>query len=918
MVKADIRRDYYADLGVGPTADTDEIKKQFRKLALKYHPDRNPGREAEFLTKFQAIQAAHEILTDPQQRMKYDTERLRAGYGKLYGPSPPRRTATSGYPAANKTQTPKPQTPRPASYQATPSSGAQKYANYAKAAPQQYERMYEQQARADAFRGFQGMKPNGWSNFDPKTGRPPPTARNMSNGNTVPTQSRGKSAYEHINARQHPDAFGRASTTRKKQGFAPGTPGGDEPMARNVSAYSNTPRPDRSSAFFDSVPAPTAKAKRTPVSSRSETPVEDVAPEFERASHRYATTGGERTYFSSAGLGRTYSMRDSSASSKARSRTNPPSPRSPAQSRHRSASPGIRHQRQSFSSSSTSSSSDADSESESDRLKFASRRRAVPKSRLQTGQHTFQGPGSGEEASTSNYFMENPPLRSQRRYRNLFDGDRPHSYHGIQDQSTDSETLQGHDSDGASFAFRAHQATRAADYTNQGNKTQYGTTQPVEEPATFNVPQHGPKSRSHDNLNKRFSASDWGDVFKPDLFAPNQINGHRRSRSRTSPMRGRPETRGDFKSPSNVTPSNDEAGIQSKPWNQSQFSADAWSQHVQSKNWMFEPAKNQQGNATATSSGRSISRAARRAAQNRQPGVSTEADEEEATILEQSSKQGSVPVVDAMEIDEELSSQPTKLQTEGPVPSQPTPPKPYSNSKGSDEETNGSAGKTSEWMNNLFNMNTLHNVAPFTSSNSGGINDMNDIFTTLPFESRPNDPNSGRRMAPQNRKMSLPQPPKRPARPAVVPIHNDPRNMALPKQSWELYERQMSAYVVEWNKFQRQMLQILAVRQLGFETGLAPRWIDASGDSLRLNTASTEEDADSTAAQTGAGESDADNDAETLVPHHPHGGYKAYFNAVDDYTRVLEHWAVAWERHRECIAQLGDIRQWIRGQRKLV
>ena len=81
-----MRRDYYADLGLTPSAETEEIKRQFRKLALKYHPDRNPGKELEFISKFQAIQAANEILSDPQQRLKYDTDRLRAGYGKLYGP----------------------------------------------------------------------------------------------------------------------------------------------------------------------------------------------------------------------------------------------------------------------------------------------------------------------------------------------------------------------------------------------------------------------------------------------------------------------------------------------------------------------------------------------------------------------------------------------------------------------------------------------------------------------------------------------------------------------------------------------------------------------------------------------------------------------------------------------------------------
>ena len=56
-------------------------------VALKFHPDRNQGHEQEVIAKFQAIQAAHEVLSDSQQRLKYDTERLRAGYGKLYGPA---------------------------------------------------------------------------------------------------------------------------------------------------------------------------------------------------------------------------------------------------------------------------------------------------------------------------------------------------------------------------------------------------------------------------------------------------------------------------------------------------------------------------------------------------------------------------------------------------------------------------------------------------------------------------------------------------------------------------------------------------------------------------------------------------------------------------------------------------------------
>ena len=64
-------RDYYATLGVSRTADTDEIKKVYRKLARKYHPDMNPGdRQAE--AKFKEVTEAYEVLSDPEKRKKYD------------------------------------------------------------------------------------------------------------------------------------------------------------------------------------------------------------------------------------------------------------------------------------------------------------------------------------------------------------------------------------------------------------------------------------------------------------------------------------------------------------------------------------------------------------------------------------------------------------------------------------------------------------------------------------------------------------------------------------------------------------------------------------------------------------------------------------------------------------------------------
>lgn len=64
-------RDYYAILGVSKTASASEIKKKFRQLALKYHPDRNPGNE-EAEAKFKEISEAYEVLSDSDKRAQYD------------------------------------------------------------------------------------------------------------------------------------------------------------------------------------------------------------------------------------------------------------------------------------------------------------------------------------------------------------------------------------------------------------------------------------------------------------------------------------------------------------------------------------------------------------------------------------------------------------------------------------------------------------------------------------------------------------------------------------------------------------------------------------------------------------------------------------------------------------------------------
>ena len=223
-----------------------------------------------------------------------------------------------------------------------------------------------------------------WQQFDPQTGRATPTPGAAPRQQNAPFgNNRQKSAYEYFkeNVRAQAQNPPSPNSPKKRQGFAPGTAGGDEPPAANTSAYTNGRSERPSSMYFDSAPPPTAKKPpAVPEASRH-------SEDYERTSSRYAATGGEKTFFSSAGLGRSSTTRKPSGPWGG-PRTNPPSPVNAEPNRHRSASPKVRR-RPDISPPSSTTSSDMDSLDEEETMfGFNARRKpkAVPKSRLRPHQ----------------------------------------------------------------------------------------------------------------------------------------------------------------------------------------------------------------------------------------------------------------------------------------------------------------------------------------------------------------------------------------------------------------------------------------------------------------------------------------------------------------------------------------------------
>ncbi|KAF4513478.1 hypothetical protein G6O67_000745 [Ophiocordyceps sinensis] len=264
-------RDYYADLELPVTADVQEIKRQFRKLALKYHPDRNPGREVEVNSQFQIIQSAHEVLTDPQQKAKYDAT---LGRSSRF----PAASGVKGNPWQNVGQQFQPP-PRRNTAARNATSGAQRWqSRFSNGVPPTAKQQApsDAEAKKNAARAFENMRKSQAQASDKNTQQqarpsqpPPPPPR------TESARQRAQAAFGFRKAGFHPhSSMPGDEPPVTGQNYYPQRTGAEQPRAP-----SPPPRKPRPTAMPD--PLNQFKSRASFADSRQRSP--------------YSSHGGEKT-----------------------------------------------------------------------------------------------------------------------------------------------------------------------------------------------------------------------------------------------------------------------------------------------------------------------------------------------------------------------------------------------------------------------------------------------------------------------------------------------------------------------------------------------------------------------------------------------------------------------------------------------
>ncbi|KAL8775580.1 MAG: hypothetical protein Q9209_000076 [Squamulea sp. 1 TL-2023] len=955
MVKADAKCDYYADLELPPSCDTNEVKKQFKKLGFTapVQVNRNPGRELEFNSKFQAIQAAHEVLTDPTQRAKYDADRMRNGMVHTYPspsrPNPPPRAAASNFPPPPQRT---PQASSRTNYATSGSSGAGRYSAYMRTDPNNSYKSPadDAKARANAFKAWEQMR---HVQGVPPQARPVPprptknpgyqTAREA--GSFPPQEPSQRTPWDQT---KEPHAgfpkMARSNTTRvpKKGGFAPGFSGGDEPPARHTSAYCNVSKgekPDISRSNFESRPAPPPPSTSASTDQRGsqkrpdplkpfrpKSATEDNFTNSERLSTPYATSGGEKTYFST-GFGRPSSAREGTSagdvydSEPLDKGPNPVNASNTSQRGHRSASPKLRKPRP-VSISSTSSSSSDESLREGVEQLYTSAGQAhgpqnppqnshlrpsyrpfvgvedverdkdyPPRSRSDaSGQQTQSGPPKIDPGQTEG-FME---------HRMKHEAERTHSV-------KEPKPLGSYMSNASSPQQRPlHRPKSWHDkYGAAGQdqvKDSYGRPATGDQPAkpsmftydSFTIPPetktnhpHPPPLRSHssDTISVNFSPLDWHGKFtgrQAEGYFDPPTKKNQATRGRASPTKRQDPAKTQFQPTASTGGSKLQNGSSDMPpppappsgnTQDDQYSPDKWAPYFQpgTLNWppppppVGAPARGASRKRPITPSRRASRTVFKRAAVPKPasvaPAVSDEtSDETNSSTQESGSSQGSG---NGTPMDLDIGSSPSNgadvansQRASNHVDGRDTTPRPPIPPRATIPPRKPTP------RDSHLGLGELKNVAPFVP-NEEGIKDLNDLNTSLPFESKAS---SQATKPPSPQKLALPRPPKPPLAPEK-----------LTQSSWEHYISAMRAYMTAWNLYNTQILAHFNERQASQGSVFKPEWMSAIGEGTEK------------------------------------WGYGKYMQGVEEDFQVRQHWDVSCERHRDCMKVLGTVREKLLG-----
>lgn len=992
----------------------------------------------EFNSKFQAIQAAHDVLVDPGLRAKYDADRIRAGMLHTYA-SPSRPTMPPRKPATHFP--PPPHRPPPPSATKThfppPPSGNRYPPNYSRTESTRAGTSAEDaQAKANDFKAWEQMRhgqgPAPGRTVPPKAPKPSAFKSPREPGNGVPQDSMPKrSSWDQF--RESNPGVSRAKSTRvpRNAGFDPGSPVGDEPQARHGSAYFNVSRGDgqqgsRASAHFPPPPSRTGNAARKADAAHSfkgSAGTESHFAKSGRISTPYATAGGEKTYISSPGLGRSSSWRgrrresewyDSELNDGDHIR---PRATSARPNRKQSTSPHMTNgsHRRPISSSSSSSSSDESISMARDGKSYASasrlrknrpamddnrRSRFNPSVKVEDVEdedrlYPGKGDGSGGEAwkrhsadhslrNLGSYYSEgfaqhrtkresernqhpslhnsaskvytpphqNSPQRPLNRPRSWhqssesaegLNGSRSHARPAAGDQNGKAPMYEPLGNSPSSFTpssnkwsdqwpFNSPKKPRNSTAAlppywaipsslapfkkleSRENLHKYFRSFIVGRPNSSNHADDGIphsftygdngnqdpfqvipplKSHSSETINVNFSPTEWHGKFTGntnEYFAPPPPN-RSTARGKNSPSKNRVlhrepplfpkpaaydghETQDTAAKmpppPKKPTPPTApapaaEASSQAPLPAKHDYSSEEWAQHFKPATFKYPPppprSPARQLSRKRPMAPRKFPRATYKRSTVPNPASVSAAlgnareDAESASVSESASSKASN--ASAMDIDP-TSTPPSVVHSQGNGDAK-SPPKPANTESPSQpavppKSTDNSHAEQDPHLN----LGDLKKVAPFAPSNEG-LTNLNELSSTLPFESRPSN---GAVNIPSREPLTLPNPPKAPQ----VPTN-------LTQTSWERYIAQMRGYMFEWNAYNTKMLSHFNKRQATVEDTLRPEWMSAVGDGTEK------------------------------------WGFKAYMLGVEEDFRVRQHWDVSWERHRECMKALGQVRE---------